>query len=309
MSSEISAKTVKRYTSALLIVCILWTFIGYVFTERYLKLSWFGCSLGAIVLCTIIIQIERQIILAGHKNWKLFAFRAVIAMTMAIIGSVIVDQIIFKEDIDQKQIFLLDAKINKILPAKTEELRAQVNQLDSVIAKKEYERKEIVEDISQHPLIKSVTSQSSPQQLQTITTDSSKTSTTSTKIVNATTFTVNSVQNPKMALLNPLDLQIATLRSQKSSKDSSIIALRPQLAQEIRSKVGFLDELQVMYTLLIESGVALSVWCLWFVFLLCIELFIMFSKIGEEPNDYDATIMHQMEIQKKKLALLAVNNG
>lgn len=308
-SSEISAKAVKRYTSALLIVCILWSFIGYVFTERYLKLGLLGCSLGAIILCVIIIQIERQIILAGHKNWKLFAFRGIIAITMAMIGSVIIDQIIFKEDIDQKQIYLLDAKVNRVLPAKAEELRAQANQLDSVIAKKEYERKAIVEDISQHPLIKAVTSQSSPQQLKTTTTDSSKLSTTSTRLVSATTFTVNSIQNPKMALLTPLDVQIASLRSQKSNKDNAILALRPKIANEIKSKVGFLDELQVMYTLITESGVALAVWLLWFIFLMCIELFIMFSKIGEEPNDYDATITHQMEIQKKKLALLAVSSN
>ena len=35
-SSEVAAKTVKRYTSAMLIVCILWAFIGYCFTRRYL---------------------------------------------------------------------------------------------------------------------------------------------------------------------------------------------------------------------------------------------------------------------------------
>jgi hypothetical protein len=198
--------------------------------------------------------------------------------------------------------------VNAVLPAKEKELRSQANQLDSAINRKEIERKAIVEDISTHPLIKTVTSQSSPLQLQTTTTDSSKASTTSTRLVSAKTYTVSSVQNPKMALLNPLDVQILGLRSQKANKDIALIALRPQIEKEISSKVGFLDELQVMYILISGSGVALTVWLLWFTFLLCIELFIVASKIGEKPNDYDATIFHQMELQKKKLALLAIHS-
>ncbi|MGF7039115.1 DUF4407 domain-containing protein [Mucilaginibacter lappiensis] len=305
-SSEISAKAVKRYTSALLIVCILWSFIGYVFTQRYLKANFFGCAFGSIILCVIIIQIERQIILAVHKNWKLYAFRALIAITMAIIGSVIIDQIIFKEDIEQKQIFLLDAKVNSVLPAKEKEIRSQANQLDSIITKKEQDRKIIVDDISLHPTIKTVTSQSNAVPIQTTTTDSLKALTTKTSLVRTNSFTISSIQNPKMALLNPLDIQISGLRNQKARKDSALIALRPKIEKEISSRIGFLDELQVMYKLISESGVALAVWLLWFLFLLCIELFIMVSKMGEEPNDYDATIFHQMDLQKKKLNILSI---
>lgn len=59
MSSEITAKTVKRYTSAMIIICILWSFIGYTFTDRYLKAGPWGAFLGAVVMVIIIIQVER----------------------------------------------------------------------------------------------------------------------------------------------------------------------------------------------------------------------------------------------------------
>ncbi|MHB9142466.1 MAG: DUF4407 domain-containing protein, partial [Paludibacter sp.] len=35
-SSEASAKTVKKYLSALLIISTIWGFIGFAFTHRYL---------------------------------------------------------------------------------------------------------------------------------------------------------------------------------------------------------------------------------------------------------------------------------
>ena len=53
-SSEVAAKAVKRYTSALLIVCLLWSFIGYSFAERYLESVLIGSIVGAIIAVVII---------------------------------------------------------------------------------------------------------------------------------------------------------------------------------------------------------------------------------------------------------------
>ena len=47
-SSEVAAKALKRYTSAMVIVCILWAFIGYVFTDRYLHGGKWGSIAGSI---------------------------------------------------------------------------------------------------------------------------------------------------------------------------------------------------------------------------------------------------------------------
>ena len=96
-----SAKSVKKYLSALLIVCIIWGFIGYVFSRRYIHASPWGAALVSFVMVIIVIQIERQIILTtGKSNWALF-FCSLIAVVMAIVGSVIIDQIIFKEDVEK----------------------------------------------------------------------------------------------------------------------------------------------------------------------------------------------------------------
>jgi Domain of unknown function (DUF4407) len=234
----------------------------------------------------------------------MYAFRILIALTMAIIGSVIIDQIIFKEDIEQKQIFLLDAKVDAVLPAKEAELKSQITELGTLIANKEIERKATVDGLSLHPNIKNVTSQTSIVPVALTTTDS-LISTTKIQKVKSNTLTVSNIQNPKFGLIQPLDLQIQNLRTQKFKKDNELLALRPKVENDIKSKVGFLDELKVMYTLISESGVALSVWILWILFLLGIELFIMISKIGEKETDYDATVLHQMALQKKKLELLA----
>ncbi len=252
----------------------------------------------------IIIQVERQIILSVHKNIWLYTFRAAIAILMAIIGSLIIDQIIFKEDIEQQRILELDEKINKIYPGKASELNKQINELDSAIDRKEKERNVFVEDINKNPTIKVVTTQSSPLAITNPEKDSSGVLINRTRIINATSQTLTSVQNPKLAMIQPLDQQIASLRIQKAAKDSVLLTLRPSVENEIKSKVGFLDELNVMMSLLSNSKAALIVWMIWLFFLLGIELFILVSKTGEKKNDYDSIIMLQMNLHIKKIGLL-----
>jgi len=303
-SSEVAAKAVKRYTSALLIVGAVWAFVGYMFTRRYLHGSTWGSVAGAVIMVLIIIQVERQIILTVTPSKWLYIFRGLIAVMMAILGAIIIDQIIFKEDIELEQVSLIDQKVNKILPAKTADLRQQIMGLDSTILVKESERLSLMNDISHNPTIQSVTTQTVPLTVTNSVTDSLKNTRTTDRIVNANSRTISSIPNPKMNLIQPLDLQIEGLPNRKANLDSNLLALRPLVEKEIREKVGFLDELKVMYKLISESNIAMIVWFLWFFFLLGLEMFVLISKTTEKKNDYEETVLHQMNIQMKKLKLL-----
>lgn len=304
-SSEMAAKAVKRYTAALLIVCILWSFIGYTFTQRYIHASNFGSLAGALVMVIIIIQVERQIILTMQPNRWLYVFRGVIALTMAIIGAVIIDQIIFKEDIELEKITSIEERVKQALPPKTQELRNQIAALDTAIQKKDYDRAVISNDISSNPMILSTTTQSMPTKLASSSTDSTGRKSTSEKIVYTTSAINSKVPNPKIALLGPIDQTLTNLRAQKTVKENDLLNIRPKVEEEIRSKVGFLDELKIMYLLIKGSGVALTVWLLWFFFLLGLEMLVLVSKINDKKNDYEETVMHQMNLQMKKLSLMA----
>ncbi|HEX8334101.1 MAG TPA: DUF4407 domain-containing protein [Segetibacter sp.] len=304
-SSEVAAKAVKRYTSALLIVCILWSFIGYSFTSRYVHGGFWGSIVGAIVFVVIIIQIERQIILSVTPSRWLYISRGLIAVLMAIIGAIIIDQIIFKEDIELEKITSIEERVKKALPPKTEELRHQIASLDTALFKKENERLELLSELEKNPTIRSVSSQSTPTVVKRTTTDSSGKSTTSEQVKNTTSVSVSNIINPKQALVQPIEQNIADLRTQKSEKETALLNIRPQLEKEISAKVGFLDELEVMFSLISRSKVALGVWLIWFFFLLGLEMLVLISKINEKKNDYEETIMHQMNLQMKKLQVLA----
>ena len=81
--SEVSAKEVKRFTSALLIISVIWFFIGYAFTNRYLHFGIPGSMIGGLISVFLVVQIERQIIMQTSKNRSTLLVRGLIAIVMA----------------------------------------------------------------------------------------------------------------------------------------------------------------------------------------------------------------------------------
>jgi hypothetical protein len=286
--SELSMKRVIKYTSSLLVISLLWAFIGYAFTDRYLKGTWFACIMGIVLMVFVVIQIERQIILSSKDNKMLHGFRVVLGIAMALIGTVIIDQIIFKEDIAKRKLITMDEEVKKIFPGRAEELKNQIAEIVSTIEAKEFERKAITDDISANPFVKVFE--------RVVQRDTAKNE--------SVTITRKNLPNPKFQLVEPLDKAILGLREEKSKKDSTLLGLRPVIEAELKQNVGFLDELEVMYALLSESGVSLCAWLIWFVFLLGLELLILASKIGETETDYDRMMAQQMNIHFTKIELL-----
>lgn len=302
--SEVSTRKVKKYTAALLIVSTVWAFVGYCFCDRYMKLGPTGSIFGAIIAVLIIIQIERQILLADKTNRWLKVTRIGLAILMAVIGSLIVDQIIFKDDIDKAKIKSNQEQVEALLPARTKQITEQITQLNVSIATKELERKELLDDISRNPNQQIVETSSSQVPVTKITTDSSKTTTTSTALKTTISRNIKVVPNPKINQLQPIDDQLKVLADQKMIKETMQLGLKTLLEKEVDSKVGFLDELQIMFSILNESFIAAIVYVIWLLFLLLLELLILIGKSNEDDSDYDKTIQKQMAIHFRKIELL-----
>lgn len=300
-SSELSSKAVRKYLSAILIVSILWGFIGYCFAHRYLHSGIAGSIAASIVMIIIVIQIERQIILSVGRNKLVPLFRILIGVVMAVIGSVIIDQIIFREDVEKVRIGNIQTEVNNILPVKTKQLDLQIMQIDSAITIKEAERAAIIDEISIRPFIKSTSSEIRHFQMQSNGNDGHLKDT----IVSRTDVALNDIANPKAGLLPGIADQISQLRKQKADKENSKINIRQELETEINSKTGFLDELKILFSILLSSWIALIVWIMFFIFLLSIEVFVLVNKFGDERNDYDSVILHQKDVRIKMLNKLA----
>lgn len=304
--SEVSKKTVKRYTAAMIIMCLLWGMIGYSFANRYLHASLvisLACSLLFII---VIIQIERQIIMQTHKNNYLQVFRGVIAVMMALIGSIIIDQVIFKDDIELEKEQFINKKVEKIYPDRAAIRQKQIDQLKKQLVEKDSQRTALNNDIQTKPVINTVTTQISPVPVTISEKDPVSGSVKmQTKYENKPTTVKGQIPNPNIALIAPLDSQINSLQRMILAQGDSLSNLRASIERTLKEKTGFLDELNIMFSLLGKSTPALMVYIIWFLLLLGLEFFILMNKRHEKPTDYDAMIAHQMDMHIKKLNILS----
>jgi hypothetical protein len=299
-SSEGSAKAVKKYLSAILIISMLWGFIGYAFTQRYLHGNKTTCVIGAIVMVIMVIQVERQIILTIGKNRWARTFRVIIGLVMAIIGSVILDQIIFKDDIEKQKMQNVIVEVDKMLPVKTKELDLQIQNLISQINAKEKERADIN---NANPFEKQNTVETKNIPTRVRVPDGSFRDT----IVAKRDIKIEDVPNHKLAIIPQITDQIQQLTRQRIENENMKLHMQDTLTNQLQSKVGFLDELNILFAILFNSDIAFFIWCLLFIFFFSIELFVLVNKIWDQRNDYDQTIIHQMDVRIKMLEHLSEN--
>lgn len=291
--TEASRKQLKKYTSAILILIILWAFIGFTFAERYIKAPWWGCILASLIFVIIIVQVERQIILSVGKVKTLKWLRFVLAVLMAFIGSAIIDQIIFKDDLDKKMVQIVDEQVIKQLPNRISIIESQISNNQLHIDSLREVNNKLNDEISRQPKSFITTTERTSETIK----GSQGQDSTIYKVKVITT----EIENPKIKSSNLNNKQLDKLDSLQNEYVQKKMNIQNELRAEISSKNGFLEELSTMIQILSESPVALVFYIILFAFLLFLELFVVLSKTLDNSSDYDLIIEHQLNQKRKNL--------
>ncbi len=297
-SSEASAKNVRKLSSAVLLVSLIWAFIGFQFSSRYIGNDWVGSLLVGFILVFVVIQIERQIILSVGKNTSAKVFRTILAIVMSIVGSVIIDQMLFIEDVEKEKIRTIQQEVNDILPSKTFQIESEIGDIDSLLRIKEMERIGVINEISSRPFIKGTKSERKSHKVQIL----DKNGQLKDTLEYRTDLTITDVTNPSAELLPALEKQIEYLREQMLSKQNAMLSMRNDLELELKSKTGLLDEINILMGILLKKPIALIIWICLFIVFISIELLVLVSKSFDSQNDYDNFILQQMKINNIKIS-------
>lgn len=303
--SVASEKVVNKYTSALLVVCLIWGGIGYFFTAKYITGTFakggfdFKGVLAAAVMIFVAIQIERQIILSFGKNRAARWFRGGIGVIMALIGSIIIDQILFYKEIENKKGYLVEQEVKRLLPSRVSSINASISNLKSEaeVLKSELEK------LSNEPAVIPVGKVFYEQKVIRLTLPDGR---DSIRLVPSAKVLEVSESNPKYAEAGGVRERINQINSKIYELDSLKIGIQNSI--EVYDP-GFLDELRAMWMVLFDSGSWLppGVWLLFFALFFSIELFILVNKMFDAKSDYDYLVQHQMTIRIEQLK--AVNDN
>ena len=236
-------------------------------------------------------MIERQIILTSERTFAMVAFRAIIAFIMAVVGSTIFDQTMFGKDIDKQMTNTIEAQVVeltnqrvRIIDEKLSSLHMEIDSIDIINA-------ELQADINANPFItqKSVTNSQSKLVMPN----------GQIKTVNNPSVTTNQVANPKQSILEANNKTAERLRDQEQNWMQKKQTVEEDARKECKESVGFLEELEAMWTIITTRKLAGVFYAVFFILLMSLELFVVVSKMVDKECDYDAAIKG---VQKVRIA-------
>lgn len=286
--SEASRCQLSKYASAMLILIMIWGITGFCFAQRYIGLPIWGCAIVSLFFITLVVMIERQILLTIEKSFKLLAFRAAIAFVMAIVGSTIFDQTMFGKDIDKQMAQNIETQTAEltqqrvgIIDAKLSALRFEKDSIDAVNAV-------LQDDVNRNPFIiqKSVTTSQ-----QKIVVDGE------IRTVMNPSVTTNQLANPKQALLEANNKKLMKLSEQEETWSQKKQNVEEDVRTECKANVGFLEELEAMWTIITTRPLAGGFYLVFFFLLMSLELFVVVSKTIDKECDYETALKGMQRVR------------
>lgn len=280
--SEASRSQLSKYTSALLILILIWGVTGFCFAQRYIGLPWWACLIVSLFFVTIVIMIERQIILASEKTVSMVVFRAIIAFIMAIVGSTIFDQTMFGKDIDKQMTNTIEMQVAELTPQRVRIIDEKLQALHTETESLTKENEELQADVNAHPFIIQKSVSSTPNKI------TLPDGTVKTEYISS--VTTNQVENPKQKIIEMNSKTLDNLRSQEQIWIQKKQTIEEDTRKECKESVGFLEELEAMWDIITTRKLAGGFYAVFFFLLMSLELFVVVSKVGDRECDYDAAI-------------------
>ena len=290
---EASFRQYRKLLSAISIMMVLWGTIGYCFADRYINIE--SCVLKicvALAFMFIVLCVERVIILTVGKARLMSVMRVLLALCMALLGSCIFDQIIFRNDIQQAiqehREDVIGTTITKRLAIYDGDIQRITQEMDS-LSKATIALNEVLQ---KRPVIKG-TNVSTQEQIVGVDENG--------KPQKVRTQTVNTV-----TLANPLAEQLKANNDQIQIYSGQLEQLRldkKEVAEKVREEMsqrtpGFIEELEATLKVVSQSKVSLAFYIVLFCFLTFLELFVLTIKMGENKCDYELIVENQLSLKK-----------
>lgn len=294
---EASHKQFRKLVSAISIMMIIWGTIGYCFADNYINIESLAGKMGvAFAFLFLIINIERIIILTVGKAYFMGFMRICLACLMAVLGSCIFDQIIFRNDIAETLALNREKKIKEVVKQRIEIIDQDVARIELAMDSLSRNIQALSDEVTKNPVIK--TSNVTTARTNTGMLDADG------KPVTSTTTTVNeqSFANPKTVQLNTSMLLYEKYTNQVDSLTKNKLNIQDIVIQDFNSKpTGFLEELQATYDMVCQSGITLAFYLVLFFVLLFLELFVVSIKFGDKKCDYDLLVERQLNVKQEVL--------
>ncbi len=130
-----SKRKIALYATCLMVPVILWFVNVYLLVLKTMELGMAVAIISAVFAALMIYLIERSILMSNGGR-PIVVFRLIMGFLMALLGSISLDEVIFKSDIDNQMHLYKKAAIESAANSIDGEFQAQLNQQQANVSQK-----------------------------------------------------------------------------------------------------------------------------------------------------------------------------
>jgi hypothetical protein len=251
-----SKRKIALYANCLLVPVILWFINGYLLAKNVLEGNMTTALITAFIAGVIIFLIERAIVMSNGSK-PIFWFRIILGFVIASLGSISLDEVIFKHDIDNQIAYYVQVEIDSAVQRVERDYKNQITMQQSIVNQKASEWKQSLKDAKS---------------------EADGTGGSKQKTVG------------KIALLK-MDIagkQESDYQKEYGKLEELIVSMdSAKKNAKLKAESGFnekalLMRIRAMFDLIANDEFMLGVYILFTIFLFCLEFLVVFIKIGSK---------------------------
>lgn len=264
-----SKRKVALYANCLIVPVILWFINGYLLVSNVLEGSIFSAILTAFIAAFIIFLIERAIVMSNGSK-PIFWFRIFLGIIVASLGSISLDEVIFKHDIDNQVVYYKQAEVDSAVHKVERDYQNQIGLQQSIVNQKGFEWNQSLKDAKGEA---DGTTGSHQKQ-------------------------VGEIALLKMNIANMQQTDYNTEKNKLASLTSSMDKAKAQAKTKAEADFNgnaLLVRIRAMFDLIAKDKFMLGVYILFTLFLFCLEFLVVLIKIGSK-NSIDEDLEKAREV-------------
>jgi hypothetical protein len=264
-----SKRKVALYANCLIVPVILWFINGYLLVSNVLEGSVFSAILTAFIAAFIIFLIERAIVMSNGSK-PIFWFRIFLGLIVASLGSISLDEVIFKHDIDNQVAYYKQAEVDSSIQKVEREYQNQIGLQQSIVNQKGFEWNQSLKDAKG---------------------EADGTTGSNQKQVGKIALLKMNVADKQQTDYNTENNKLASLFS---SVDTAKAHAKTNAEANFNGN-ALLVRIRAMFDLIAKDKFMLGVYILFTLFLFCLEFLVVLIKIGSK-NSIDEDLEKAREV-------------
>lgn len=265
-----SKRKVALYANCLIVPVMLWFINGYLLVSNVLEGSIFSAILTAFIAAFIIFLIERAIVMSNGSK-PIFWFRIFLGFIVASLGSISLDEVIFKHDIDNQVAYYKQAEVDSAVHKVERDYQNQITLQQSIVFGKYNDWQKRLDDVNSE--MKGGKNSSGARGK-------------------------GEIANENIRMAGSLQTEYITENNKLSFLSSSIDTAKAHAKTKAEADFNgnaLLVRIRAMFELIAKDKFMLGVYILFTLFLFCLEFLVVLIKIGSK-NSIDEDLEKAREV-------------